>query len=114
MSIDLSHIDVRKEALLVYEDMWVGSHKLSSGQTISIINNSSMVRWKGIVPITTSLSFPVQMLHKQQRLPTARSRQSIAFGASSARQVLTREPSLDTKGQGDIAGRCRRRQNQKE
>src|SRR6185437_3450140 len=39
-----------------------GNHIASSGNSTSRPSNTNMMRWNGIVPITTSASLPVQML----------------------------------------------------
>lgn len=39
-----------------------GSHKASSGRSSNSASRTNMMRWKGMVPLTTSLSLPDQVL----------------------------------------------------
>ena len=48
--------------------MCCGSQSASSGQKITIASTTNMIRWNGIVPYTTSLSLPSQMLWITNRL----------------------------------------------
>ena len=49
-------------------DIRAGSHSASSGQKMTRPSTMNMIRWNGIVPITTSLSLPSQMLWMTNRL----------------------------------------------
>ena len=51
-----------------HRDICAGSQSASSGQKITIASTTNMIRWNGIVPYTTSLSLPSQMLWITNRL----------------------------------------------
>ncbi len=51
-----------------HRDILVGSHSDNSGQAITIARTTNMIRWKGMVPNTTSASLPSQMLWMTNRL----------------------------------------------